>query len=223
MYFKSYQFQPNLNQPFQYVCRQCPQRKALLAYNGPDDYTCTPVQNHLLCQCCLEAFPDRADRPKPHNCSVCFKPYCNLYWGCNKPTCKKCLTKFGNLNLDVDFEESLINENPHESKLFSEWIHANGLTLQQVFADCMRRAQDGEFKLNLVDVNSLHDRVVCRGCGFKLFRELAYQYRIDLENNEFIEKDKHRPNCFYGKNCRTQKHNMDHAKKFNHICEQTKF
>ncbi len=99
---------------------------------GPD-YTCNAAQNHLLCQCCLEAFPDRNNEmqfnpllPK-QNCSMCFKAFCDLYWGCRKGGCKNCLTKFINLNFDDNLNNneclnSIINDNQFESQIFTDWM-----------------------------------------------------------------------------------------------------
>lgn len=69
-------------QPFQFRCRQCPafnwaQPPAATAPNNPrapQNFRCRPNQNHILCQCCLQPFPNRAGEANlpPTNCkSLC--------------------------------------------------------------------------------------------------------------------------------------------------------
>jgi E3 ubiquitin-protein ligase CHFR len=191
--------------------------------NAPD-FTCTPYQNHLLCQCCLEPFPDRSNEielqramlPK-QSCSMCFKSFCNLYWGCRKLNvaaggCKKCLSRFVDLEVDVECLEGLICENQYESKLFSDWLVRENKTVKEVFTECLQKVMLGEFKSERIERNKVLDHVVCLDCGLGLFRDLAYQYRASVPRDQFIDKKLTRPDCFYGKNCRTQKHNLDHAK-----------
>uniref|UniRef100_A0A452T1L6 Checkpoint with forkhead and ring finger domains n=1 Tax=Ursus maritimus TaxID=29073 RepID=A0A452T1L6_URSMA len=60
--------------------------------------------------------------------------------------------------------------------------------------------------------------VLCYCCGLRSFRELTYQYR----NSELPVAVTSRPDCYWGRNCRTQV-KAHHAMKFNHICEQTRF
>ena len=48
---------------------------------------------------------------------MCLISYCNLYWGCNKGGCKKCLIKFKDYEPDDDCLNLLINENKYESQL----------------------------------------------------------------------------------------------------------
>ena len=181
-------------QPFHpFACRQCPQNKWLNQRQpliGAPDYTCTPYQNHLLCQCCLEPFPDRNNEiardpllPK-QNCSMCLKSFCNMYWGCRRAACRRCLTKFADLNVDVDCLPELIGENKFESELFTDWLRRSAKTIDQVFAECKQKLVNKEFELRNVTADEALDKVVCRECGLKLFRELAYQYRRDLPNDD---------------------------------------
>ena len=166
---------------------------------GPD-YTCTPAQNHLLCQCCLEAFPDRNAEiqlnpmlPK-QNCSMCFKAFCDLYWGCRKGGCKNCLTKFINLNFDDNLNNndclnSIINENHFESQIFTDWMVVKlnfkiwsistsfllirlflnkvrkNKTLKQIFNECIQKLMLGAYKAGNLNQNDILDKVVCRKCG----------------------------------------------------------
>jgi E3 ubiquitin-protein ligase CHFR len=67
-------------------------------------------------------------------------------------------------------------------------------------------------------------RIVCYKCGLKIFKELAYQFRVAMKPNEIVPVAmRNRENCYYGKQCRTQYTKPIHAQKLNHACEQTKF
>lgn len=184
----------NYNQPFRFTCRQCPQNKWANPVLKAPDYTCTPLQNHLLCQCCLEAFPDRNDEIKndpllpKQNCSLCFKAYCDLYWGCKTAQCKNCLTKFVNLTLDNMVLGNLINENNFESQLLSDWLVRKNKTIQDLLNECIQKVINGAYSTSVLNSNNVIDRVVCRNCGISQLKELAYQYRADIPDDEISGK-----------------------------------
>ena len=67
-------------------------------------------------------------------------------------------------------------------------------------------------------------KVVCYKCGIKLFKDLSYQYRANMKQDDIHPVImRNRDNCHYGRKCRTQYTKPMHAQKFNHACEQTKF
>lgn len=184
-------------QPFHFTCRQCPQNKWLNQHqpmNNAPDYTCTAFQNHLLCQCCLEAFPDRnaeiARNPllPKQNCSMCLKSFCNLYWGCRKGGCRKCLTEFEDLNVDIDCLPDLICENQFETQIFSDWMAKADKTIVDVFNECLYMLHNELYAIQNVSTKQILQKVVCRNCGIKLFRELAYQYRLEIPKNQLNSK-----------------------------------
>lgn len=84
-----------MQQPHRFLCRQCPGNNA---GENLDGFVCDVNQNHIMCQCCQEVMPDRNDEIEynyfKQNCSMCKKVFCNLYWGCRKVNCKKCLNVF---------------------------------------------------------------------------------------------------------------------------------
>ena len=68
---------------------------------------------------------------------------------------------------------------------------------------------------------------VCYYCGLKNFKDLAYKFREDIPTEEIPGEMVHtlfyqsvhptaevqsRPSCYYGNECRTQKHNDSHAR-----------
>lgn len=42
-----------------YRCRQCPGSDRPTSHPPPPPFTCSPSTNHILCQCCMHAMPDR--------------------------------------------------------------------------------------------------------------------------------------------------------------------
>ena len=64
------------------------------------------------------------------------------------------------------------------------------------------------------------DSVFCKNCCQPFVSSLAYQYRYNLDTSELPDEVTSRRNCYWGKACRTQTHNANHMKNYNHICEQ---
>ena len=63
----------------------------------------------------------------------------------------------------------------------------------------------------------------CNLCIPAVFKSLVYEYRKRIDKNSLPEEIKNRKDCHWGKNCKTQSHNLLHCKKFNHVCDQTRF
>lgn len=119
---------------------------------------------------------------------MCFTPYCNLYWGCNKDGCKKCLIHFKEFVPDIDCLKLLINENEYESNLFSNWIQQKNKKIEDIFQDCLAKLEIGKYKLSTINTNDPLNKIVCRKCATKLFRELAYQFRTEIPNEQIFGK-----------------------------------
>lgn len=65
--------------------------------------------------------------------------------------------------------------------------------------------------------------ITCRYCAEHIFSELCYLYREELQVDVLPAAVTGRPDCWYGRECRTQSHNRSHAVRLNHICPQTRF
>ena len=59
---------------------------------------------------------------------------------------------------------------------------------------------------------------ICQECSGLLWDFLLYKYR-ELIDNDLEGHIKSRTKCWYGKECKTQVHNLAHAQKLNHICD----
>ncbi|KAF6080784.1 checkpoint with forkhead and ring finger domains [Phyllostomus discolor] len=190
------------------------------------DYVCTLQGSHVICTCCFQPMPDRrAEREQdsriaPQQCTVCLQPFCHLYWGCTRTGCLGCLAPFCELNLGDRCLDGVLNNNNYESDILKNYLATRGLTWKNVLADSLAALQRGVFLLT--DYTVTGSTVLCYCCGLRSFRELTYQYRQNIPASELPVAVTSRPDCYWGRNCRTQV-KAHHAMKFNHICEQTRF
>ncbi|XP_023602785.1 E3 ubiquitin-protein ligase CHFR isoform X1 [Myotis lucifugus] len=204
------------------------------------DYVCTLQGSHAICTCCFQPMPDRrAERERdprvaPQQCAVCLQPFCHLYWGCARTGCLGCLAPFCELHLGDRCLDGVLNNNNYESDILKNYLAARGLTWKNVLTESLVALQRGVFLLS--DYRVTGSTVLCYCCGLRSFRELAYQYRQNIPASELPVAVTSRPDCYWGRNCRTQV-KAHHAipvstavipsrlisRKFNHICEQTRF
>ncbi|TPX65324.1 hypothetical protein SpCBS45565_g05260 [Spizellomyces sp. 'palustris'] len=67
------------------------------------------------------------------------------------------------------------------------------------------------------------DTIACTTCATRLFCEICYLYREDIDPEALPTAVRSRPDCWYGRECRTQSHNVMHAQRLNHVCPRTRF
>ncbi|XP_021568729.1 E3 ubiquitin-protein ligase CHFR isoform X2 [Carlito syrichta] len=190
------------------------------------NYVCPLQGSHATCSCCFQPMPDRrADRERdpriaPQQCAVCLQPFCHLYWGCTRTGCFGCLAPFCELNLGDKCLDGVLNNNNYESDILKNYLATRGLTWKNMLTESLVALQRGVFLLS--DYRVTGNTVLCYCCGLRSFRELTYQYRQNIPASELPVAVTTRPDCYWGRNCRTQV-KAHHAMKFNHICEQTRF
>lgn len=189
-------------------------------------YTCPLQGSHAICTCCFQPMPDRRaeheqdSRVAPQQCAVCLQPFCHLYWGCTRTGCFGCLAPFCELNLGDKCLDGVLNNNNYESDILKNYLATRGLTWKNMLTESLLALQRGVFILS--DYRITGNTVLCYCCGLRSFRELTYQYRQNIPASELPVTVTSRPDCYWGRNCRTQV-KAHHAMKFNHICEQTRF
>lgn len=195
----------------------------------PPNFVCALFsQNHVLCQCCLQPMPDRRalymngdGTVPPQQCAVCYRSFCHAYWGCTKHECMGCIGKFKDLNFGKKCLNNLILENVYESEIFKNYIESKGITVKQVLRDSLINLDAGKYTCpdkGRINVNS--NSAMCYTCGLRNFKELAYQYRRDIPKEDLPENVQKRQDCYWGKNCRTQRTRPHHAQNFSHVCDQ---
>ncbi|KAM5238755.1 E3 ubiquitin-protein ligase CHFR [Ctenodactylus gundi] len=196
------------------------------SFVSAQDYVCPLQGSHAICTCCFQPMPDRrAEREQdprvaPQQCAICLQPFCHLYWGCSRTGCFGCLAPFCELNLGDKCLDGVLNNNKYESDILKNYLATRGLTWKNMLTESLVALQRGMFLLS--DYRVTGDTVLCYCCGLRGFRELAYQYRQNIPPSELPVAVTSRPDCYWGRNCRTQV-KAHHAMKFNHICEQTRF
>uniref|UniRef100_A0A8C5P9D6 E3 ubiquitin-protein ligase CHFR n=1 Tax=Leptobrachium leishanense TaxID=445787 RepID=A0A8C5P9D6_9ANUR len=190
------------------------------------EYVCNSQGSHIICTCCFQPMPDRrAERDlnphvAPQQCTVCLQPFCHMYWGCTRMGCLGCLAPFCELNLGEKCLDSVLNNNNYESDILKNYLASRGLTWRDLLNESLAAVQRGVFVLPDYRIN--RTTVLCYFCGLRNFRDLTYQYRQNIPAADLPVSVTSRPNCYWGRNCRTQV-KAHHAMKFNHICEQTRF
>uniref|UniRef100_A0A8I6AKX7 E3 ubiquitin-protein ligase CHFR n=1 Tax=Rattus norvegicus TaxID=10116 RepID=A0A8I6AKX7_RAT len=204
---------------------EAPSTSASLTTAAPG-YTCPLQGSHAICTCCFQPMPDRRaeheqdSRIAPQQCAVCLQPFCHLYWGCTRTGCFGCLAPFCELNLGDKCLDGVLNNNNYESDILKNYLTTRGLTWKNMLTESLLALQRGVFILS--DYRITGNTVLCYCCGLRSFRELTYQYRQNIPASELPVTVTSRPDCYWGRNCRTQV-KAHHAMKFNHICEQTRF
>ena len=213
-------------------CRQCPGFVTIgttLSPTTPTPYTCpltAPI--HLLCMCCCQPMPDRSSctdpSVPPQHCDVCKSAFCNMYWGCLGINCKGCLNEFRNFTFDSMVISSMVNDNLFESEILNNYLIKNNISIKDMLETCLEKLDKNEYKCTDSRSTLISGKTrICYNCAVKNFRDLAFQYRKDIPLEELPEEITARPVCYYGRNCKTQFHKPTHAKKLNHVCEQSRF
>lgn len=193
---------------------------------GVHEYTCSSEGTHVICTCCFQPMPDRRGEREPgahsapQQCTICAHPFCHMYWGCTRIGCLGCLAPFYVLNFGDKCLDGILNNNNYESDILKNYLASRGMTWKEMLNESLLALQRGAFMLS--DYRITGSTVLCYCCGLRNFRELAYHYRQNIPATELPVAVTSRPDCYWGRNCRTQV-KAHHAMKFNHICEQTRF
>lgn len=193
--------------------------------SAPQEYRCPPQGYHLICTCCLQPMPDRraelhTQPVNPQQCVLCQRPFCHMYWGCQRIGCQGCLAPFSDLNLMDKCLDGVLNNNNYESEVLQNYLSSRGKSWRDLRQEALQTLEQGKYYLS--DPRIAADAVLCYCCGLRAFKELAYKYRQSIPSSELPASVTSRPDCYWGRNCRTQV-KAHHAIKFNHICEQTRF
>uniref|UniRef100_A0A674N2F7 E3 ubiquitin-protein ligase CHFR n=1 Tax=Takifugu rubripes TaxID=31033 RepID=A0A674N2F7_TAKRU len=185
--------------------------------SAPQEYRCPPRGIHLICTCCLQPMPDRraelGSQQVAQQCVLCQRSFCHMYWGCQRIGCQGCLAPFSELNLTDKCLDGALNSNAYESDVLQvkNYLSSRGKSWKDLRQEALQNVEQGKYPAG----KPAH-------CGLRALRDLAYKYRQDIPSSELPAAVTARPDCYWGRNCRTQV-KAHHAMKFNHICEQTRF
>ncbi|OXB64026.1 hypothetical protein ASZ78_013452 [Callipepla squamata] len=106
------------------------------------------------------------------------------------------------INLGDKCLDGVLNNNHYESDILKDYLVSRGLTWKNMLNESLLALQRGVFMLS--DYRITGNTVLCYCCGLRSFRELAYQYRQNIPVAELPVTVTSRPDCYWGRNCRTQ-------------------
>eukprot|EP00051_Salpingoeca_urceolata_P018325 m.256499 g.256499 ORF g.256499 m.256499 type:complete len:184 (-) comp19172_c2_seq4:100-651(-) len=117
----------------------------------------------------------------------------------------------------------VINGNVHESQILQAHLRTKGISSTDFVRDCLKQLFDKKFSCSLPGYASLGRKsALCKGCLRRVVPELAYQYRAQIARSELPASVTSRGDCWWGKECRTQAHNLTHAQRLNHVCDKSR-
>eukprot|EP00746_Dinoflagellata_sp_MGD_P136049 gnl/MRDRNA2_/MRDRNA2_70039_c0_seq1.p1 gnl/MRDRNA2_/MRDRNA2_70039_c0~~gnl/MRDRNA2_/MRDRNA2_70039_c0_seq1.p1 ORF type:complete len:595 (+),score=96.16 gnl/MRDRNA2_/MRDRNA2_70039_c0_seq1:214-1785(+) len=143
-------------------------------------------------------------------------------------------------DLDITEEFGLmykaLNGNTFEQGLLEEYLRSRDLRLKDKVLELL--ANPNPAGVPAVRVNFEHmtiagnvpelpshapwqDIVSCRACAIAVLEGVVYAIRQRIPDGDLPARGQGRENCWYGRGCRTQLHNEEHAQRLNHICEVT--
>ncbi|ORX60061.1 hypothetical protein BCR36DRAFT_579502 [Piromyces finnis] len=160
----------------------------------------------------------------PQQCNICKNYYCDKYMenGCENMTGR--LDKIKDFSV-VDIPASAFRFNNFEKQILVNYLDSKNMTVNDCWKKCIENLLNKKFQLeNIYLRNIQEDTFICYNCSRQIFSELIYQYREkEVNKDDLPENIRNRPDCWYGRKCRTQTNKQDHARNYNHICEQTHF
>ncbi|EAN80169.1 FHA domain containing protein, putative [Trypanosoma equiperdum] len=216
-----YQGQTHGHAPATGSCKHCEAPSAV------DGFRCPARGMHQSCARCRRLFPMRPLCTRPQRCHLCSTPYCNLYYkdegGCPVGA-DGGLTIVSQYRAPQALPPNLFGGNKVEQNIVSSYLMVKHVVVEDVWGECLQKLSGREWVPDITCVNGpvTADSALCEGCMDILFAALLFHYRRCIPRAELPYSVTDRPNCWYGLNCRTQFHNMQHANKYNHACYQEK-
>ncbi|KAJ6230638.1 histone H3.1 [Anaeramoeba flamelloides] len=125
----------------------------------------------------------------------------------------------------LDLPAQSFNWNTHEQKIVKDYLKKMNITMDELYHSCIQDVTDKKFtkkempKYHWINKHSQ----ICTKCWPTVFSELLYAWRSKIPKHHLPKDVTDRIDCWYGRNCRTQKHNLLHAQNLNHVCEQTRW
>ncbi|KAF3920603.1 hypothetical protein ABW21_db0202338 [Orbilia brochopaga] len=190
----------------------------------------TEFRRHRRCRDCERELPHdvNADALRPTRCAFCGNNYCNdVFVGCMQNSTLRCLRETGiNGGTNRDNFPLWFQDNAYERGLFMRWVHSdtNNHTMESIgeeMRDWMFRMYGDTIPIgqaaNVEPVT--RDSYICGRCDSLVWDRFLTDFMIS--QRERLGWVDNRPNCWYGKNCRTQRHNLDHCARLCHVCAET--
>ncbi|KNC50321.1 E3 ubiquitin-protein ligase CHFR [Thecamonas trahens ATCC 50062] len=205
-------------------CREC-------RAPGSSGHQCSGSDpTHLTCSVCLELLPKRTDEAgydgPAIQCALCLTPFCDLYWGCRSLLGQGALRALGSWEFPR-LPAHVLWDNLVEIKFLNEYMASASLSVDGLWQAVLGGLSAGSYTYSPDGagpaVGITEATATCHGCASNVFRDLIPDYLMSLPRSALPANATSRPNCHWGSACRTQSRSVGHAKRYNHVCEQTKF
>ena len=103
-----------------------------------------------------------------------------------------------------------------ERRIFMTFLNSQGRSVATVWEDCKAKLLDWNWREGLIREQApplvgdvFLSTEVCQDCAARVFSGLLYHFRRDIPTAQLTASAGHRPDCWYGMECRTQ---------FNRVC-----
>ncbi|GAM17200.1 hypothetical protein SAMD00019534_003750 [Acytostelium subglobosum LB1] len=191
----------------------------------PDGFTCPEGSRHHVCGSCHQLFPFRVPSPVKDKCDLCARPFCGNYRNCSANVMIK-VDLLKNQTL-VNIPHNAFSGNQFEVKVMNDYVVKSQKNVNQIYHEVLADIESGKIpKESIVTTTGAtvsSDSWACYHCTSSVFGQALFTFRKNLAKDQLPDYAQTREDCYYGKNCRTQFNKFDHAKRLNHVCEQSKF
>jgi E3 ubiquitin-protein ligase CHFR len=165
-------------------------------------------------------------------CTLCTTYYCNIYY----PPCKAGakLTKLVDCKEKCKIDAVLLRGNTFEFEALRNYLLLKKMNSRDIFDHMMELVHKGKFSYSMDrkvmkvpplasrDIKLDDNTAVCDLCWNDLWFQMVLAFRIEVAG-QMPPNVRDRPVCYWGINCRTMEHNLDHAKKYSHCIYQSRF
>ncbi|XP_015879649.2 uncharacterized protein LOC107415772 isoform X1 [Ziziphus jujuba] len=195
-------------------------------------FRCNHDTVHLQCQACGGMMPSRVNTFVPQHCVGCDRAFCGAYWHAQRVSVSDSHPICSRENFKPISERSISRipflaheKNRVEQDVTEKCIRRMGRTLQDVMTEWIAKLNNREIDRTRMPLNHAEmitaETHLCNDCYEKLISFLLYWFRISMPKHFLPPDASKRENCWYGYSCRTQHHNVEHARKRNHVCRPT--
>ncbi|CAG9332747.1 unnamed protein product [Blepharisma stoltei] len=213
---------PNRRRPAQVNRNNYEKTDCLQCENLIDGFQCPRNQNHIQCKNCHRYMPQRAGTNQ--DCAICGTHYCNKYWK-NGLGCIDGLNEIiNNVRFFNKIPKESMKENPIEQTILADYINNYQIKFVDIANEMIQAMEIERWNMKLDGKNTILNRnsLVCKKCSKLVWCELIYRFREKIPKDRLPVSILQKKNCWYGRECTTQTHNIEHAQKLNHICAQTR-
>jgi len=155
-------------------------------------------------------------------CTFCQRAFCNITSKC--PRGSNNLFTFAEQHKFPDLNATSFNGNTIEQNILRDYArNKKKILVSGLYLEMLDKSSKDNWNIahRGTMANLSRKSLVCRECVDALWDDLAYRYRESI-TKALPANIRSKPDCWYGRNCRTQIHNLQHSQKLNHVCNQNK-